>query len=287
MGGYLTDRKRQSRYFGHLHSSRYSSLVFDNRGMGLSDKPWVRYSTSEMARDTLELLQHLDWLDLEGEVPPERNLNIIGISMGGMIAQEIGLLIPHHISSLVLVSTAPRLVRTLPFFESMWQRMKWLIPSHIDTQLHQVAHQLLSNDFLALPDTEQEDPALNFPTNFERFAATELHKRSDKNGFTRTGFLLQVAAAGWHFKDAKAMMKLGDEVSRDRIAVLHGTKDRVIPIVHGELLRDELGEGIKYRTWVGRGHTLMWEEEAAFNRLIQDFAEQCASVGGLEGGDLR
>ena len=255
--------------------------------MGLSDKPWVRYSTSEMARDTLELLQHMGWLNLDETAPPGRNLNIIGISMGGMIAQEIRLLIPQYIASLVLFSTAPRLVRTVPCFESMWQRMKWMIPSHIDTQLAQVAHQLFSDDFLTLPDTEQEDPALNFPTNLERFAATELHKRIDKEGFTQIGFLLQVAAAGWHFRDAKAMKKLGNEVGRERIAVLHGTIDRVIPIVHGEMLRDELGEGVEYRVCEGRGHTLMWEEEAAFNEFIQEFGEQCARIGDSEFEDRR
>lgn len=50
--------------------------------MGDSDKPMMRYSTSEMARDYLELLEHVGWVG-------ERELNIVGISMGGMIAQEI------------------------------------------------------------------------------------------------------------------------------------------------------------------------------------------------------
>lgn len=36
-------------------------LVFDNRGAGESDKPVMRYSTSEMARDLLEVLDHLGW----------------------------------------------------------------------------------------------------------------------------------------------------------------------------------------------------------------------------------
>jgi len=48
--------------------------------MGKSDKPMMRYSTSEM--DVIELLDHLGWT-------AERELHISGVSMGGMIAQEI------------------------------------------------------------------------------------------------------------------------------------------------------------------------------------------------------
>ena len=78
----LTSRQRQTQDFGHDHSSEYSSLIFDNRGMGESDKPIARYSTSEMAKDAFDLLNYLGWTS-------KRQLHIIGVSMGGMIAQEM------------------------------------------------------------------------------------------------------------------------------------------------------------------------------------------------------
>lgn len=53
-----------------------------NRGMGESDKPLLRYTTSEMAKDIVELLDHVGWKD-------ERSIHVVGISMGGMIAQEL------------------------------------------------------------------------------------------------------------------------------------------------------------------------------------------------------
>lgn len=80
--------QRQTKFFGHDQASKYSCLVFDNRGMGESSKPLSRYSTSEMAKDTLEMLDHLKWT-------ANRELHIIGVSMGGMIAQElVSLLLP-------------------------------------------------------------------------------------------------------------------------------------------------------------------------------------------------
>lgn len=58
--------------------------------MGRSDKPIMRYSTSEMAKDILEVLDHLGWTS-------ERQLHVLGVSMGGMIALEIvqPLPLPH------------------------------------------------------------------------------------------------------------------------------------------------------------------------------------------------
>ena len=50
--------------------------------MGESDKPMMRYSTSEMAKDAFELLDYIGWIG-------ERSVHVIGISMGGMIAQEM------------------------------------------------------------------------------------------------------------------------------------------------------------------------------------------------------
>lgn len=74
--------QRQTQDFSHNEGDKYSCLIFDNRGMGESDKPLLRYSTSEMARDALELLEHVGWIE-------DRSLHVVGISMGGMIAQEL------------------------------------------------------------------------------------------------------------------------------------------------------------------------------------------------------
>ena len=82
LGGLKSAWQRQTKDFGHTQGSTYSSLIIDNRGVGESDKPLMRYSTSEMARDILEVIDHIGWT-------AERQLNVIGISMGGMIAQEL------------------------------------------------------------------------------------------------------------------------------------------------------------------------------------------------------
>jgi pimeloyl-ACP methyl ester carboxylesterase len=82
LGGMKYAWQRQTKDLAHKQADTYSSLVFDNRGIGESDKPIFRYSTSEMAKDTVELIDHIGWTG-------KRDLHIIGISMGGMIAQEV------------------------------------------------------------------------------------------------------------------------------------------------------------------------------------------------------
>lgn len=82
LGSLKTQWQRQTKDFGHKQADKYICLVFDNRGVGESDKPIQRYSTSEMAKDCVELLDHLEWTQ-------KRSLYVIGISMGGMIAQEL------------------------------------------------------------------------------------------------------------------------------------------------------------------------------------------------------
>ena len=88
LGSFMSSWQRQSKDFGHsqntntYQSPKYESLVFDNRGMGKSDKPFFRYSTFEMAKDVVELVDSLGWTE-------SRQLHVIGISMGGMIAQEL------------------------------------------------------------------------------------------------------------------------------------------------------------------------------------------------------
>ncbi|KAF5331672.1 hypothetical protein D9611_007611 [Ephemerocybe angulata] len=77
-----------------------SILVFDNRGVGNSGYPKGPYTTSGMAEDLICLLDELGWTG-------KRELNVVGVSLGGMIAQEVAYRIPGRIQSHVLSVTTP------------------------------------------------------------------------------------------------------------------------------------------------------------------------------------
>ncbi|MFP3880362.1 MAG: alpha/beta fold hydrolase, partial [Dehalococcoidia bacterium] len=65
----------------------YRVVTFDNRGAGRSDKPPGPYSTGMMADDTAKLM---DVLGIE-------KAHIMGLSMGGMIAQELAINYPQRV----------------------------------------------------------------------------------------------------------------------------------------------------------------------------------------------
>ena|ERR1700753_2637144 len=112
LGGIKSGWQRQTKDFGHDQVDKYSCLIIDNRGIGESDRPLMRYSTSEMARDIIEILDHIKWKG-------DRELHIFGVSMGGMIAQELALRIPERISSLTLISTGARIKNTVVSYSSL------------------------------------------------------------------------------------------------------------------------------------------------------------------------
>ncbi|KAL8941913.1 MAG: hypothetical protein Q9211_001608 [Gyalolechia sp. 1 TL-2023] len=234
---------------------KYSCLIHDNRGMGESDKPLARYSTSEMAKDTLEVINHLEWIST-------RQLHVVGVSMGGMIAQELALMIPERIASLTLVSTAARLVNTIGYWENLRNRIN---------MLDAIKDRIFSHTWLDAPDDHGQ-----FPTNGDRFAAMELEKRQDVEGFTRKGFICQAIAAGWHYKSPQQLKELADKVGRERIQVLHGTLDKMITVPHGETLAKELGEkeGVTKIIVDGRGHALHMEERDMYIKALESIVEK-------------
>jgi pimeloyl-ACP methyl ester carboxylesterase len=72
-------------------------LTFDQRGSGLSEKPDHAYSMAMLADDTAALMDHVGFA----------SAHILGVSMGGMIAQEFALRHPQKTRSLILGCTTP------------------------------------------------------------------------------------------------------------------------------------------------------------------------------------
>lgn len=73
----------------------FQVVTFDNRGVGDSGKPTGPYSMQMFVDDTVGLMDHLG-ID---------KAHVLGVSMGGMIAQHIALSYPERVRKLVLGCT--------------------------------------------------------------------------------------------------------------------------------------------------------------------------------------
>jgi pimeloyl-ACP methyl ester carboxylesterase len=77
-------------------AAKHRVILFDNRGVGYSDKPDIPYSMAMFAADTISVL---DALGIE-------RAHVMGASMGGIIAQHVALTYPERLLSLMLSCTA-------------------------------------------------------------------------------------------------------------------------------------------------------------------------------------
>jgi 3-oxoadipate enol-lactonase len=78
-------------------AKHFDLVAYDQRGLGRSAKPDVAYTMADYADDAAALMDHLGW-----ESAP-----VIGLSFGGMVAQELVLRHPAKVERLVLGCTSP------------------------------------------------------------------------------------------------------------------------------------------------------------------------------------
>lgn len=70
-------------------------MWYDHRGIGESGQPNPVFGMKDMARDVVGLMDAKQW----------RAAHVVGISMGGMVAQELALEYGHRVRSLSLIAT--------------------------------------------------------------------------------------------------------------------------------------------------------------------------------------
>jgi len=68
---------------------------FDNRGIGESALPERPFHMRDLAQDVLRVADALDW----------QRFHTVGVSLGGMVSQELALMAPRRVQSLTLVAT--------------------------------------------------------------------------------------------------------------------------------------------------------------------------------------
>jgi pimeloyl-ACP methyl ester carboxylesterase len=78
-------------------SASHQAIVFDNRGVGRSDVPEGAYTIEQMAADAAAVL----------DASSHRTAHVMGMSLGGMIAQRFAVAHADRVRSLLLLCTTP------------------------------------------------------------------------------------------------------------------------------------------------------------------------------------
>ncbi len=80
-----------------LLEPRFRLLLVDNRGVGKSDATWGAYTTRQLADDVLAVM----------DAASVERAHVFGMSLGGMIAQQLALAYGERIERLILGCTTP------------------------------------------------------------------------------------------------------------------------------------------------------------------------------------
>ena len=234
----------------------YRTIVFDNRGVGRSSKPRGPYTIHEMADDAAGLL---DVIGVE-------RAHLVGVSMGGMIAQELALRHPKRVRGLVLACTFPE-----PDAEAERQRQ---------FSLARFGGRVTASGEAEI-DVSAVDPLMLFqhllPRVFNQsFIDRELPKLLQifggalQYGFSLEAILGQVEAIMGH----KATDRL-HEITAPTL-VITGDADLLVSPANSDVLARSI-PGAKLVTIPGGSHAFNIEMPDLFNRAVLDFLASVAN----------
>jgi 3-oxoadipate enol-lactonase len=217
----------------------FETIVFDNRGMGRSGPAQLPFTTADLAADTVGLL---DALELE-------TVHLVGISMGGMIAQELALANPERI-------------RTLTIGASYCGGPNGSLMAPEDLQMLGEAYASGERErvFRAMWEINLS-PA--FRADDSRFAA--FAEMGSTLPAPQPVVLQQMRACGEH----NTHERLG-QIDLPTL-VIHGDVDRLLRYPNGEAIAT-LIPGARLATLEGVGHMFWWEQPERSAELIREHA---------------
>jgi 3-oxoadipate enol-lactonase len=223
----------QMQPFGEHHRA----VFFDNRDVGQSSEADGPYTIADMAQDALALADHLE---LE-------SFHLVGVSMGGAIAQEMALAAPERIQTLTLAVTfagagawAQKLNEIWSARRASYSREQWV------------------DELMLLTMSEA------FFENAEMTAGMRAMMVSDPNPQSPEAFARQLAASSHH--DARD--RLGS-LSMP-VHVIGAEWDILVPVWKSQEVAG-LIPGAELTVLERAPHGLQIERAEEFNRAVLDF----------------
>lgn len=217
----------------------FECVAYDHRGIGLSPPADTPFTIVDLADDAAGVLDAVGW----------DSAHVVGISMGGMVAQELALRHPERIRTLTLgctycggpgsLSAPPATIQKLGAAMTSGDR-ELAIRAGYECNVSE-AHQQDPAHYTAFRDMTLGAPA-KIPT-----------------------IMLQMQAIDEH--DVQAQLP---QIQASTL-VLHGTEDEMLPVANGDLIAS-LIPGAALQRWDGVGHMFWWEQPARTAEALRGHA---------------
>lgn len=217
----------------------FELIVYDHRGVGGSAPQQDDVTIAGLASDAIAMLDALD-------VPAA---HVLGVSMGGMVAQELALAAPHRVRTLTLGCTSCGGTQSKAIAPEVVQRLTAAVLSRDRERMLRTGFELV------LSRAHTSGPG--------HYAAFEAAARRAPAGIPV--LLSQKGAADAH--DTYARLR----GLRIPTLVIHGTADEILAPINGELVAS-LIPGARLELLDGAGHLFFWEQPQRSAELVRRFA---------------
>jgi 3-oxoadipate enol-lactonase len=213
----------------------FDVVAYDHRGIGDSSDVPKQFTIADLAEDAAALLNVLGWSDA----------HVMGISMGGMVAQELAIRHPHRVRSLILGCTyagGEGSTLAAPGPMRMFEAMN---TGDIDLAIRTAYEANLSPGFRA------------DESRFEPFKTASLAVRVPVATVLR-----QAQSAFVHDTSIRL-----PQITAPTL-VVHGTADEMLVVGNGDHIAG-LIPGAQLVTLDGVGHLLWWEQPDVVAGLVR------------------
>ena len=220
-------------------AERYRVLRVDNRGAGhTGDVPGAPYTVSTMAADCLAVLD---------EAGADR-AHVVGISMGGLISQEIAVTAPERVRSLCLMATHPGIAQAVINPEAL----KLVTSGRADMTPQEAAEASIPFNYADDTPRErmEEDWAVRFPL-----------------ACSLTGYMAQVQGTLPWSRHADLPSVTAPTM------VLHGELDALVPVENGRNIAARI-PGAELVTVPGANHVLMTDKPDEVCKALLDWLDR-------------
>lgn len=214
----------------------FDVISYDNRGVGASSRVESPFSIADMAADAAGLMAALE-LD---------SAHVMGISMGGMVAQELALANPERIRTLTLGCTYCG------------------GPGNALPAQPELGAAVMSGDRArALRATWEANVSARFARDADAYAA--FRAIGEERPVAVAVMMEQLSAITRH----DTSTRLG-ALSMPTL-VVHGTEDRIIPVENGRIVAG-LIPGSRLEILQDIGHLFFWELPERSTELVREHA---------------